>query len=135
KLVLKNYRWRKKKMEAILNFLENKFAPRMNKLAENPWIQTISGAIMLVLPTILLGSTISVYNVFIGYLPSLPNAQPLFDFSFGLYSLILSFLIGYHGMSKLKHNEYRLAAGIIGLSTFVMMINPVIDSGQLTVEF
>ena len=122
-------------MKGLISFLENKFAPRMNKVADNNWIQTISGSIMLVLPTILLGSVISVYNVFRGYIPALPNAQPLFNFSFGLYSLILAFLIGYHGMRIMKHDKYRIAAGIIGLSAFMMMVNPVIDSGQLTVEF
>lgn len=122
-------------MKSIIYFLETKFAPKMNKFAENPWIQTISSAIMLVLPTILLGSVISVYNILRLYLKFLPDAQPLFSFSFGLYSLILSFLIGYQGMIKFKHKEYQIASGIVALSAFLMMLHPTIEKGQITMEF
>ncbi|MFV0254710.1 MAG: PTS sugar transporter subunit IIC [Erysipelotrichaceae bacterium] len=122
-------------MKHFIKFLEEKFSPKMNKIGENKWIKTISGSIMLVLPTILLGSVISVYNVLRGYIPSLPDMQPLFNFSFGLYSIILAFLIGYHGMKVMNHAKYKLAAGIISLSSFMMMVNPTIADGSLTVEF
>ena len=42
-------------MNKLIKFLEEKFAPKMNKLAENAWIQVVSSGIMLVLPIILLG--------------------------------------------------------------------------------
>lgn len=78
-------------MNKLIKFLEEKFAPKMNKLAENAWIQVVSSGIMLVLPIILLGSVISLYNIVKIYVPVLPDVQPVYSFSFGLYSLILSF--------------------------------------------
>lgn len=122
-------------MKQLINFLENKFAPRMNKFAENVWIQIISSGIMLVLPTIFLGSIISIYNIAKGYFPVLPDISPIYNFSFGLYSLILAFLVGYQGMTKLDHKEYQLCSGIIGLSTFLMMLNPTLQKGTISFEF
>ena len=114
-------------MKSFIKFLENNFAPKMNKFAENKWIQIISTGIMLVLPTIFLGSIISIYNILRGYIPVMPDIQPIYNFSFGLYSLILAFLVGYQGMVKLGHKEYQICSGIIGLSTFLMMLNPTLD--------
>lgn len=122
-------------MKQFINFLENKFAPKMNKFAENTWIQIISTGIMLVLPTIFLGSIISIYNIIRGYVPAIPDIQPIYNFSFGLYSLILAFLVGYQGMVKLGHKEYQLCSGIIGISTFLMMLNPTLDKGIISFEF
>lgn len=122
-------------MKSFIKFLENNFAPKMNKFAENKWIQIISTGIMLVLPTIFLGSIISIYNILRGYIPAMPDIQPIYNFSFGLYSLILAFLLGYQGMVKLGHKEYQICSGIIGLSTFLMMLNPTLDNGTISFEF
>ncbi|WP_440896860.1 PTS sugar transporter subunit IIC [Amphibacillus sp. Q70] len=122
-------------MNKIIYFLENKFAPKMNRFAENPWIQLISSAIMLVLPTILLGSIISIYDIINLYLKVLPDISPIHNFSFGLYALILSFLVGFQGMKKLRHEEYKICAGIVGLSTFLMLLKPEIVDGIISIEF
>ncbi|MCD5003543.1 PTS sugar transporter subunit IIC [Enterococcus saccharolyticus] len=122
-------------MNAFIQILEEKFAPKLNKFAENRWIQTISSGIMLVLPVIFLGSLISIYNIIRLYVTILPDIQPIYDFSFGLYSLILSFLVGYQGMDKFRHAKYKLCTGIIGLVTFLMMIKPDIVDGVITIEF
>ncbi|MFR2301867.1 MAG: PTS sugar transporter subunit IIC, partial [Clostridium paraputrificum] len=63
-------------MKSFIKFLKNNFAPKMNKFAENKWIQIISTGIMLVLPTIFLGSIISIYNILRGYIPAIPDIQP-----------------------------------------------------------
>lgn len=122
-------------MNKLIKFLEEKFAPKMNKLAENAWIQVVSSGIMLVLPIILLGSVISLYNIVKIYVPVLPDVQPVYSFSFGLYSLILSFLIGYQGMDKLHHKKYQLCCGIMSLTSFMMMLSPTIADGTISFEF
>lgn len=122
-------------MQKFISFLENKFAPPMNKFAENTWIKIFSDGIMLALPTIFLGSLISIYNILRTYVPGIPNIDPIYQFSFGLYSLILAFLIAYQGMSRLEHTQYKLCAGIISISTFLMILNPVIDKGIISFEF
>lgn len=122
-------------MKGFIRILEEKFAPKLNKFAENRWIQTISSGIMLVLPIIFLGSLISIYNIIRLYLKILPDLQPVYNFSFGLYSLILAFLIGYQGMDKFNHTKYKLCTGIMGLATFLMMIKPNITEGIISFEF
>lgn len=122
-------------MNTFITFLQHRFAPKMNKFAENPWIQTISSGIMLVLPTIFLGSIISIYNIVRLYLTQIPDISPLYNFSFGLYSLILAFLVGYQGMDKFNHDHFKICGGVIGLSTFLMMTKPILTDGQITIEF
>lgn len=122
-------------MNKLIAFLEQSFAPKMNKIAENAWIQIISSGIMLILPIILLGSIISLYNIVKIYIPTIPDISPVYNFSFGLYSLILSFLIGYQGMDKLHHKKYQLCCGIMALTSFMMMLSPVIKDGSITIEF
>lgn len=122
-------------MNTFIKYLEDVVAPKMNMFAENSWVQTISSALMLVLPTILLGSVISVYNIIRLYFTSLPDMSPIYNFSFGLYALILAFLIGYQGMDKLKHRDYQLTSGIVSLSAFLIMIDPEIIDGTMSFEF
>lgn len=43
-------------MNNLINWLENSFAPKMNKFNHNTWVVTIKDSIMQVLPFILLGS-------------------------------------------------------------------------------
>ena len=38
-------------------------------------------------------------------------------------------------MVKLGHKEYQICSGIIGLSTFLMMLNPTLDNGTISFEF
>ena len=62
-------------MNNLINWLENSFAPKMNKFNHNTWVVTIKDSIMQVLPFILLGSLFCVGTVIEGFvtLPFLSN--------------------------------------------------------------
>lgn len=41
-------------MKKFMDWMTDKFAPRMNKLARNPWIASVQEAILTAMPMILL---------------------------------------------------------------------------------
>ena len=41
-------------MDKLISWLEGSFAPKMNKVVENPWILTIKNSVMQALPLIFL---------------------------------------------------------------------------------
>ncbi len=43
-------------MDAFMSWMTDVFAPKMNKIARNPWIQSIQEAILAAMPVIFIGS-------------------------------------------------------------------------------
>ena len=56
-------------MKGIMNWFTNKLAPGMQKVFSNPWIAAVASAMQKILRFILVGSVISIYNVFVRYSP------------------------------------------------------------------
>lgn len=86
-------------------------------------------------PILLLGSLVSIYNLIAGYLPFLPDLSPVYTFSFGIMSLTLVFLVGYHGAKEYGFGEYGVSTGLISLMMFMMIIRPSIENFQFQVAF
>ncbi|MEG0735971.1 MAG: PTS sugar transporter subunit IIC, partial [Longicatena sp.] len=66
-------------MKKFMDWLANKFAPKMNEICSRPWIAAVSSSMQKVIPIILTGSLIYFYNVFRSYIPALPNLGPIAD--------------------------------------------------------
>ena len=113
-----------------MNWLENSFSPKMNQFASNPWIASVSEAMMKILPFILVGSLIFLYNVFREYLEFLPNLDIVLIFTFQLISLILVFMVSYEAMDKLEHHKFQVNAGIVSVIVYFMVCMPVIDDSN-----
>lgn len=111
-------------MKKFIQWMNKSFAPRMNRITNNPWISSIQEAIMGVLPLILVGSLITLITILNDFIPGMPNLQPISDFSFGLMSLFIAFLTPYFIMDKLKINDRRLVAGLSGAALFLMLLSP-----------
>ena len=123
-------------MSKIMDWLENKFAPAMSKITQNPWVSALSGSMMKILPIIMTGSLIFFYNVFRSWIPALPDLSGVLQFTFQLTSLILTFLVANQLMEKLGHTRYVLNAGLTSIIVFLIAINPTIgDDGIFSVEF
>ena len=60
-------------MKKFMNWLSDSFAPAANKLFSRPWLSAVSGCMQKVVPFILTGSVVYVYNVARYYLPPLPD--------------------------------------------------------------
>lgn len=111
-------------MKKFMNWLANSFAPKMNELCSRPWIAAVSSSMQKVIPFILSGSLIYFYNVFRSYLPALPDLGPIADYTFGLISLTLAFVVGQQCMEKLDKPLYTTNCGLVAVAVFLMFILP-----------
>ncbi len=123
-------------MNKLIEYMNQSFAPKMNKLTRNAWVSAIQEAIMAVLPLVLVGSLITLVMILNDFISNMPNLQPISDFSFGLMSLFISFLIPYFIMEKLKKNDRKLVAGLTGAAMFLFLLSPnFTEDGQIIFTF
>ena len=113
-----------KDMKKFMDWLSNSFVPKANALFSRPWIAAISSCMQKVIPFILTGSVIYMYNVFVSFIPALPDLSPILNYSFGILSLIVAFEIANQAMEKLGHPEYQINAGIASIGVFLMVAMP-----------
>ena len=106
-----------------MNWLSTVFAPKMNEICSKPWIAAVSSSMQKIIPFILTGSVIYFYNVFRSYIPVLPDLGMIADYSFGLISLILAFVVGQQCMEKLNHPFYLTNCGIVSMAVFLSLIH------------
>ena len=71
-------------MNTFMNWLADSFVPKSNKILSKPWISALGSTMQKVIPFILTGSVIFLYNVLVSFFPSLPDLGPISDFSFGI---------------------------------------------------
>lgn len=112
-------------MNKFMNWLANSFVPKSNKILSIPWISALGSSMQKVIPFILTGSVIFLYNVLVSFFPSLPDLGPISDFSFGIISLIVAFTIANQCMEKLGQPQYTINAGIASIGVFLMVAMPV----------
>ena len=116
-----------KKQNGFMNWMMTKFAPAMQKVIANPWVAAVADAWTSALPIILTGSLIFFYNVFRSYIPSLPNLDPIKDFSFGFLSLFLVYIVPFNLMEKKGLPKYSVIAGFLGIAVYCLVLNPTFD--------
>ena len=88
-------------MEKIVKWLSESFAPKMNKLFSKPWLAAVGSCMQKIIPFILTGSLIYLYNVLVSFFPQLPDLSPICNFSFG------SFYDGKSVYGKIKSSSLR----------------------------
>lgn len=124
-------------MKRFMDWMANKFAPRMNKIVKNPWVASIQDAILVTMPLILIGSFVTLLSL-LGEIPAFqswfPDLSPINGFSFGLMSLMLAYLIPYTLMEKKKHKKTAKQAGMAGIGLFLMLIYPIASDVIAVVE-
>lgn len=114
-------------MQKFMDWMTNSFAPKMNKIARNPWVASIQEAILTAMPVIFIGSFVTLLNAFGGLIEGFPDLSALGTFSLGLLSLFLAYLVPYLIMEKKRHNKTKKEAGIAGIAFFLMLVGPVFD--------
>lgn len=87
-------------MDKIMNFMTNSFAPKVNKVVKNPWISAIQDSIMVALPLVFVGSLVTVVSLLKNIFSGMPDFSMISNFSFGMYALVVAFLIPYYLMEK-----------------------------------
>ncbi|EGO2734046.1 PTS transporter subunit EIIC [Enterococcus faecalis] len=120
-------------MKKIMDFMTNSFAPKVNKVVKNPWISAIQDAIMAALPLVFVGSLVTVVSLLKNLFPSMPDFSMISNFSFGMFGLIVSFMIPYYLMEKKGHSGQKLIAGATSIVLFMMLLFPTLsEKGEIT---
>ena len=123
-------------MSKAMDWMQNSFAPSMQKITKNSGVAAIQNTFQQILPMILVGSLVSLLSTFKNFMPFLPDFSIISSFSFSLLGIFVSFLIPYNILEKKKVNRYKLIAGFTGVATFMMLSKPTFDkSGGATFEF
>lgn len=115
-------------MNKLVNWLSVKAAPAMKKFISRPWIAAIADSMQKIIPFILAGSMIFLYNVIRSYVPVLPDLTNISNFTFGMLGIIVSYLIASEAMENLKHPQYLQMAGLTSVAVFIININPKINA-------
>ncbi|WHY01534.1 PTS transporter subunit EIIC [Neobacillus sp. DY30] len=120
-------------MNTFINWMNQNFTPKMNKITRNVWVSSIQEAIMATLPLILVGSLITLISILNNYFSKMPNFSPITTFSFGLISIFVALLVPYFIMEKKKKNDRKIISGLTGISLFLMLLVPrLTDDGGIT---
>ena len=123
-------------MKKFMDWMTDVFAPKMNKIARNPWIAAVQESILAAMPVILIGSFATVFNILRDFIPQIPDISMISNFSFGLLSLFLAYLIPATIMEKKKHRKTAKQAGMAGLAFFLMIVYPTFDdAGNINIVF
>ncbi|GGE54923.1 PTS lactose transporter subunit IIC [Pullulanibacillus camelliae] len=123
-------------MKTFMNWLSTSFAPKMNKITMNPWVSALSSAMQKIIPFILTGSLIFLYNVIRSYIHVLPDLGQIANYTFGMLGLLIAFMMANQVMEKLGRTNYPVMAGLTAISVFIMFIKPVVNNnGIMTVNF
>lgn len=123
-------------MKSLINWLENSFAPKMNKINHNVWVVVLKDSIMQTLPFILLGSIFCCLTIpgdLFGW-DWWPNFWSPFGWTMGLLSLFVAFLIPFNLMEKKRLRKQRIIAALTGVVTFLIIITPQVIADE-TVGF
>lgn len=123
-------------MKKLIDWMTNSFGPKASKIAKNPWIASVQDTMISIMPIILISSFITMLSIINEYVPNFPSFTYISDFSFGLASLFVAFLIPVYVLEKLRLNKYKRQAGAMGVATFLMMSVPTFDeAGNMVIEF
>ena len=123
-------------MKKFIHWMTEDFSPKVNKISRNPWVSAIQDSLLTAMPMIFIGSFATILTLIRNYIPGFPDVQPISDFSFGLFSLFLAYLIPEQIMTKKKNRSTSKQAGLAGISFFLMIIMPLFDiDGNITLSF
>lgn len=122
-------------MNKFIAWMTDSFAPKVNKLAKNPWVASVQDAILAAMPMIFIGSFATILSVVKDFWKGFPDFSPLSAFSFGLFSLFFSYLLPEAIMNHKGHKDVSKQAGIAGMAFFLLMIFPTYtNAGNLVLN-
>ncbi len=117
-------------IESTMDFMSRKVTPKMNRITKNPYISGLQAAILKTVPMVLASSVITIYNVLLNFIPSLPSLGDITNYTFGLLGLYMAFLVPYFIMEKMG-NEKKFVGGMTGIALYMMSLCPLITEDGL----
>lgn len=122
-------------MNKFMDALNNGFAPKAQKVANNEWILTIKNLILQVLPFIFVGSLITLLGIPTNFWDWWPDLSPISSFTFGLTSIFVAFLFPYNLMERKKLNKQKIIANLSSVALFLMLANPTWDKTNSIISY
>ncbi|MQS76580.1 PTS sugar transporter subunit IIC [Companilactobacillus halodurans] len=123
-------------MNEFMNVLSTKLAPKINKVNRNIWISVLKDSILQVLPFILVSSFITLLGLFSNIFKWWPDLSGISNFTFGIISIFVSFLIPFNMMEKKKLSKQRLISGLTSIGLFLLLTNPnLTKNGEAIFQF
>ena len=120
----------KKIMQKFMDFVSDKVAPKLQKVAQNPYISGMQAAILKCVPMVFVSSLDTIYNQ-VGKYVTLPSIAPISTYTFGLISLFYAFLVPFFILERKGNNKGKFVAGMTGLALYMMLVNPIINENGL----
>lgn len=111
-------------MDKIMTFMRNTFAPKVNRFVENAWVSGLQSSMLTGLPLVLVGSLITMISILNNYVTWMPDFSLMSTFSFGLFGLLVSFMIPYFVMEKKGYQDKRLIAGLTSIALYLLLMFP-----------
>lgn len=122
-------------MDKLMSWMTDSFAPRVNKMAKNPWVASVQSAILTAMPMVFIGSFATILSIVKDYWKGFPDFSLLSTFSFGLFSLFLAYLIPEAVMNNKGHKAVSKQAGLAGLAFFLILVYPTLTAeGQIVFD-
>ncbi|MBP2058959.1 PTS system cellobiose-specific IIC component [Lactobacillus colini] len=118
-------------MNKLINWLSISFAPKAKKLFSHPWIAAVADSMQKMVPFILAGSLIFIYNVIKSYVSALPDLSNISNFTFGMLGLIVAFLVASSVMENLHHQAYIQVAGLTSIAVYLVNMTPKINEKNI----
>ncbi len=122
-------------MKRFMDWLSNVLAPATKRVFSQPYIAAVSSAMQKILPFILTGSVIYIYNVFRAFIPALPNFDVIINYTFRFLALIVAFVVASQLMEKLNLQKYLVNAGLTAILVFMIFIVPTYDESGAIIMF
>ena len=117
-------------MQKFMDFVAEKVAPALQKVAQNPYISGMQAAILKCVPMVFVSSLVTVYNQAAKHI-TLPSIAPISTYTFGLISIFYAYLVPYFILERKGNNKAKYVGGMTGLALFMMLINPTINEAGL----
>lgn len=107
-------------------WMKNSFSPKLTNLCKNAYIAAVQKSIMTVLPIIMIGSFITVISLLreISFLSWIPDISLVNQFTFGLMSVFIAFLIPIKFMEEKNLTKFKNIAALTSLGTFLILLMP-----------
>ena len=119
-------------MKKFMYWLENSFAPGMNRISHLKWVAILKDSIMQTLPFIFLGSVFCCLAIIENYVALPFSFWTPFGWTMGKLSIFIAFLVPFNYCEKKKLRKQRLIAGLSGLMFFYICVTPVfIENGTI----
>lgn len=120
-------------MNTLMDFMNTKFAPRVNNIVGNAWVAAIQSSMLTGLPLVFVGSLITMISILNNFFEWMPDLSLISTFSFGMFGLIVAFFLPYFVMENKGHSNNKLISGATSVTLYILLLFPEItDDGLIT---